>query len=147
MQRKQTKIYHLFSKVKFCNRTLFSGRMPWQMHQQVFSVFQLHLLKVLKVLGHVSHFFIFWHAIKSVFFVCFATGVSTVEVGRRVFLMVISDVLLMYLGEDRGIRSAVVFFCKPIFAMFLTDAVSQSLFGCLCIRGISLYLMSSVELV
>lgn len=39
--------------------------------------------------------------------------------------MVISDVLSVYPGEDRGIRSAAVFFLKPIFAM-LFDRCSQS---------------------
>ena len=58
--------------------------------------------------------------------------------------MVISDVLLVYPGEDRGIRSAIVFFLKPVFAM-LFDRCSQSIFGWLCIRDTSLYLMISVE--
>lgn len=39
--------------------------------------------------------------------------------------MVISDVLLVYPSEDRGIRSAIVFFLKPIFAM-LFDRCSES---------------------
>lgn len=45
--------------------------------------------------------------------------------GIRVFLMVISDVLLVYPGEDRGIRLGTVFFLKPIFAMVF-DRCSQS---------------------
>lgn len=44
--------------------------------------------------------------------------------------MVMNDVLLVCLGEDRGIRSATVFFLKPIFAM-LCDRCSQSIFDCL----------------
>lgn len=39
--------------------------------------------------------------------------------------MVVSDVLLVNPGEDGGIRSAVVFFLKPVFAM-LFDRCSQS---------------------
>lgn len=70
MQRKQTKIYQLFSKVKFCNRTLSSGRMPRQMHQQVFSVFQLHLLKVLKVLGCFTFYFLACYKISLLCLLC-----------------------------------------------------------------------------
>lgn len=45
--------------------------------------------------------------------------------GIRVLLMVRSDVLLVYPGKDRGIRSGTVLFLKPIFAMVF-DRCSQS---------------------
>jgi len=37
--------------------------------------------------------------------------------------MVINGMFLVYPGEHRCIRSAFVFFLKPIFAMLFTDAV------------------------
>lgn len=44
---------------------------------------------------------------------------------KRVFLPLISDVLLMYPGEDRGTRSAIVFLLKPVFQLCLTDEQSE----------------------
>lgn len=37
----------------------------------------------------------------------------------------ISDVLLMYPGEDRGTRSAIVSLLKPVFQLCLTDEQSE----------------------
>lgn len=54
--------------------------------------------------------------------------------------MVVSDVLLVYPGKGRGIRSA----CKPVFAV-LFDRCSQSENIFLCIGDTSLYFTSSVE--
>lgn len=45
---------------------------------------------------------------------------------KKAFLPMISVVLLMYPGEDRGIRSAIVFLLKPAFQCCLTDEAARA---------------------
>lgn len=45
---------------------------------------------------------------------------------KRVFLPMVSDVLLMYPSEHRGIRSAIVFLLKPGFQLCLTDEAARA---------------------